>query len=287
LVTKDSEEGFNKLQQFKYKSHLQNHENIIDDIKELKADVVINDILNTEENYIKQLKSNNLKVINFEDLGDGAEYADLVINALYSKSNEFKNTLWGHEYFCARDEFLLSKTKDTAKKVSNILITFGGTDPNNLTYKVLKNIYSYSCENNINIDVVLGLGYEDTSLLNDFKGISVYKDIKNMADFMEKADIIFTACGRTVYEAACIGTPCIVMAQNERELTHEFAREENGFINLGLGKDVDDSNLKEISINLIENYNEREKLHYNMLTKNLRKGSDRVINLILSTIERK
>lgn len=287
LVTKDSEEGFNKLQQFKYKSYLQKYENIVDDIKELKADVVINDILNTDTKYISELKSNNLKVINFEDLGDGAEKADLVINALYSKSNSNRNTLWGYEYFCARDEFILSKTKDISNNVKNVLITFGGTDPNNLTLKVLTSIYPYCLENNINIDVVLGLGYEKKSSLEKFSNINVYQDIKNMADYMQKADIIFTACGRTVYEVACISTPCVVLAQNERELTHDFAKEKNGFINLGLGKNVSNRKLQAVFFKLVKNQSLRENLHKKMLSKNLKKGTNKVIGLILSTIERK
>lgn len=287
LVTKDSKEGFEKLQQFKYKSYLQQHDNIIDDIKELKAEVVINDILNTELEYISELKEQGLKVINFEDLGEGAPKADLVINALYSKTNNNQNTLWGHQYFCARDEFLLSKTKNISENVKSILITFGGTDPNNLTYKVLKNIYPICKEKNININVVLGLGYEDKYCLKDFSEINIYQDIKNMADFMLEADIIFTACGRTIYEAACIGTPCIVMAQNERELKHEFAREENGFINLGLGKQTTDLQIRENFLMLITNKDERARLCSSMLSKNLKMGTNKVVSLIFSTIEEK
>lgn len=287
LVTKDSKKGFNKLQQYKYKSYFQKHENLVDDIKELQADVVINDILNTDLDYIMELKSNNLKVINFEDLGEGAEKADLVINALYSKSNANKNTLWGYEYFCARDEFILSKTKNISEKVKNVLITFGGTDPNNLTQKVLNNIYPYCLKNNINIDIVLGLGYEYRINIKEFPNINIYQNVKNMADYMEKADIIFTACGRTVYEVACISTPCITLAQNERELTHDFASEKNGFINLGLGKNITDLELQKAFFELVENEDVRQKLHNNMLSKNLKKGTNKVINLILSTIERK
>ena len=44
---------------------------------------------------------------------------------------------------------------------------------------------------------------------------------------MFAADIAFSSAGRTVYELALAGTPSIIMAQNERELTHFFASEEN------------------------------------------------------------
>ncbi|HIQ28910.1 MAG TPA: hypothetical protein EYH42_10520 [Sulfurovum sp.] len=55
---------------------------------------------------------------------------------------------------------------------------------------------------------------------------------------MLAADVIFTSAGRTTYEIASLGVPAIVLAQNERELTHFFASNEFGFLNLGLGYNV-------------------------------------------------
>lgn len=284
LVTKDSKEGFEKIQQFTYESHFQKNENILDDILGLKADVIINDILDTNAEYISALKENNIKVINFEDLGSGSDKADVVINALYSASNKNPNTYWGSNYFCARDEFIISKPKIVQENVKNILITFGGTDPNNLTLKVLNSIYEYCMQNSINIDVVLGLGYENTDSLNKFENINIYRDIKSMSDFMEKADLIFTACGRTVYETACIGTPCIVMAQNERELTHQFASNENGFKNLGLGIKISEKEIKKTTISIIKDYKKRLEMNKKMLSKDLKNGINRTIELIQNTI---
>ena len=41
--------------------------NITKTMLELKPDLVINDILNTDLRYIKTLKENNIKIVNFED----------------------------------------------------------------------------------------------------------------------------------------------------------------------------------------------------------------------------
>ncbi len=43
-----------------------------------------------------------------------------------------------------------------------------------------------------------------------------------IAKYMLNADIIFSSAGRTIYEIASISTPAIILAQNERELTHFF-----------------------------------------------------------------
>ena len=60
--------------------------NALEFIEKLRPDILINDILNTDADYIRKIRSLGIFVVNFEDLGPGAEYADLVINALYEKN---------------------------------------------------------------------------------------------------------------------------------------------------------------------------------------------------------
>ena len=69
---------------------------------------------------------------------------------------------------------------------------------------------------------------------------------------MLEADLIFTSAGRTTYEVASIGVPTIVLAQNDRELTHFFASSEFGFINLGLGYNVSNELLLKELVNSYE-----------------------------------
>ena len=54
---------------------------------------MVNDILNTDESEIIFLKSLGFKVVNIEDEGTGANFADGVINALYDKSTKNPNEL--------------------------------------------------------------------------------------------------------------------------------------------------------------------------------------------------
>jgi hypothetical protein len=88
-----------------------------------KSDVVINDRLDTSEEYMKALRSFVPKIINFEDNGSGTQLADLVINALYPEKQPYPRHYYGYEYFCARDEFINTKVK----KISELLPDgFGG-----------------------------------------------------------------------------------------------------------------------------------------------------------------
>lgn len=63
-------------------------------LEETKPDILINDILNTDAAYMMEVKKNVRRVINFEDIGDGAIYADAVINALYEGENTIPYCRW-------------------------------------------------------------------------------------------------------------------------------------------------------------------------------------------------
>ena len=131
---------------------------LVDTIVEHEPDLVINDILDTEADYIKSLKKNKIKVINFEDLGDGAAYADWVINSLYDETI-YPHMLSGPDYFCLRSEFYTARMSPMRENVENILITFGGSDNPNLSQRVLKAILPMVEGTNIYIYLLTGMGY--------------------------------------------------------------------------------------------------------------------------------
>ena len=226
LVDKTSQLAYQKIMEYNYPVFFQKYEDIVEDIKKINPDVVINDRLDTTSYYIRAIKETGKKVVNFEDLGEGARLADLVINAIYPEQEALPNHYFGPEFFILRDEFIFSPQKTVSEKVKNVLVTFGGVDAQNLTCKVVDAIYNYCNEKGIQINVVVGLGYEDLESLEHFSGVKVFRNVKTMASYMLEADIVFTSAGRTIYEVASIATPAIVMAQNAREMTHFFASPE-------------------------------------------------------------
>jgi len=285
LTDKKSKVGFEKIKSLNYLVYMQKNENILDDIKTLKPDIIINDKLDTDREYMQQLKTFCNKVINFEDCGKGSGYADIVINALYPEKKKTKNAHYsGHKYFIARDEFLLSDFTEIKENVDRILISFGGTDPNNYTYRVLNIIYNFCVANNIKIDVIAGLGYKNDSTLKTYDKINFKKDVSNISSYISKADLIFSSAGRTVYEIATIGTPSIILCQNKRETTHLFADKENGFINLGEAYEISDSKIFETFKHLINNFEERKNLSMKMQKTDLKKGRKRTLKIISSFI---
>ena len=55
-------------------------------LSEMKPDIIINDCLNTCFEFIRKQKLYAKKVINFEDYGEGANLADVVINSFYNEN---------------------------------------------------------------------------------------------------------------------------------------------------------------------------------------------------------
>lgn len=280
LVDDSSQLAFEKIAEKNYTVLKQENKNILEDIYSINPDVVINDVLDTSKDYILELKNKGYKVINFEDLGEGSKEAELVINAIYPDKGINPNHYFGADYFVLRDEFIYSETKQIKKDVNKVLITFGGVDPGDYTYKVLDEIYSYCQEKTIEISVIAGFGYDKYKSLEDFKNISIHKNVNNISKHMLEADLIFTSAGRTTYEIASLGVPSIVLAQNERELTHFFAGNNYGFLNLGLGFKLNAGELFDSFIKVCNSFETRKYMNEQMLKNDLKSGRKKVIKLI-------
>jgi len=257
-------------------------EEIVDKIKEYNPDIVINDILNTNSKYTKALRDNDYYIVNFEDVGGGIKYAHIVFDALYEHKIPLKNLYSGHKYYILKDEFYYQSFKKVTEDVNKILLTFGGTDPNNLTEKVLEAILNSNYTNDI--EIILGLGYSNKKEIQDkYKDndrIKIYENVKNMSEHMYNADLIFTSAGRTMYEIASLGVPCICLCQNERELSHIFGNVENGFINLGLGSEVSQDEIIHTLETTVSNFTLREEMNKRMKSVDLKHGFDNIKKLI-------
>lgn len=256
---------------------------LLDYLRKENYQTIINDILDTESAYIKTLKQIPTKpyIVNFEDLGDGRLYADLVINALYKEEQSIQNIYFGERYYLIPKLFLLYKPIEIKEKVSNIFICFGGADPAKYTEKILS-IICQSEYSGLNFTVVLGrakTNYVELQKNISNTNIRILYDVKNMPELMSQNDIGITSRGRTCYELASLGIPTIAMSQNEREERHEFACNENGFTYLGR-EATEDIIKKELDKLILADVYKRKSMQQLMLKHDLKKGRERIKNLI-------
>lgn len=281
----DSDIGIEKIKESNFPVIAIKDDNEFEEIlKREKPDILINDILDTTDEYMIMVSKYAKRVVNFEDVGSGAKYADAVINALYEKGEKLHNEYYGSKYFCIRDEFLEEHPKEFSEDVENIMIIFGGADPSNLTgrlYDICKLLHEKHPR--INFHFLLGFAYPnaDEIVTDEKNNIFVHTDAKRVSAIMSKMDLAVTSQGRTVYELASMGVPAVVLAQNEREAEHVFAGIQNGFINLGLGSQTDAVTIISTIRWLITTPNVRREMRKLQLTKDFSKGHERVIRLIL------
>lgn len=244
--------------------------------------IFVNDILTTSIDYMIGLRSvlPKAKIINFEDDGEGASKADLVINSLYHEE-DLPNVKAGEMYYISGKTFMFYQPIVIKPIVKKVFISFGGADPQNYSDRLLK-IICNSKYQEYEFVVVLGRAKKNVDELmnyNTFSNINVLFDVANMPELMSGCDIAVTSRGRTGYELALLGIPAIAMAQNHREEKHGFVCVENGFTYLGLNP-TDEVIEDTLDMYLKLSQNSRQRYQELLLSHDLRGGRRRVMNLI-------
>jgi len=232
-----------------------------------KPDIIIQDLLSLTQDHVYLQKKSGAKVIDI--LHDSNftvhKHADIVINLLYDSQG--KGCLYGPRYAILDCRFQNLKKKIIKDIASEILISFGGADVNNLTIKIVKILDQIS--EDLSIKAVIGPAFRDIDLfekeirsLRNPSAIFVYQDVKNMHDLIVNSDLGIISGGRTICEFAAAGTPAITFAQNELEFNRlkEFETW-NNLINFGYFNEGAD--------------NLHEDIHKIILDKDIREGVSR------------
>ncbi len=258
---------------------------------ELKPALVVFDVLDTHETKVKSLVDAGIKVVSFEDFGDGVQHTNLSFNELFDEPLiEAPNIRWGKKYFFVRDEFEGAKKNRFKQNVEKALVTFGGSDPSNYTLKTIEAIKDYCFEKDIVLQIVTGSAYLHNETLKDFCSkhpkIEWYSGVGMMSKVMEGSQVAVASNGRTAYELAHMNIPSIVLSHHERELTHRFTTEKNGFLHLGIWEKLNDKSiLLDSFIKLCEDVNFRKSLFDKAKKVDFIKNKKKVTSMILKLLE--
>lgn len=238
LLCSEFDEGLeNRIATVGFNYHLS--EDPLEIIKQEQPTILVNDILDTSKDMMKKLTDLVPLVINFEDLGEGNQYADLVFNALYEDISSNSSHFGGGRYAIMREEFLFLPPYEVKKKLETVTATFGGSDPNNIAFHCMKTLPTKY--QNINFRIIIGPGYSHDkkplqNLAKSLENAVLIDTSTDMATHFSESDLVITSCGRTVFEAAACGVPCVVICQNEREMKHRHITSRDGVVSLGLFK---------------------------------------------------
>jgi len=228
-------------------------------LSENEYDSVVFDIRDTKKRYIEKIRKKRVKIISFDDLGDGGCYSDLLIDA--NRDNEEASyiklfrpkTCFGPQYIILKEKFhkIWKRKKYIPAKMKSILISMGGSDPLNISRKLFETFKTHQISHSTII--VLGPAYGNKKRIihdtKDLSNIELITDTDNMEELIYQSDLIFCSGGITLYEALATGTPAVVISQNKHQAITADKFHKLGIVrHLGIGKDIN----KKLVINALE-----------------------------------
>lgn len=252
--------------------------------RRLNADWVVVDGYNFGGEYQQIIKDNGLRLLMVDDYGHAEHYyADIVLNqnisadeGLYVKREPYTQLLLGVKYTLLRREFWQWREwkREIPTVARKVLVTLGGSDPDNVTLKVIQALQLVEVDNLEAVVVVGGSNphYEQLkSVCFDAKfPVHLKRNVTNMPEVMAWADVAIAAGGTTTWELAFMGLPCIilVLADNQRAIASELDKTKIA-VNLGWYKDVSATEIGSVVTQLLINTDTRAEV-----VKNSRKLVD-------------
>ena len=168
-----------------------------------RRSLLVNDMLDTTEEDVLIARTLGYKVVNVNDLGPGARFADWVVNPLYPGNfADASHISSGSKWNQTPRDFQNLPPRTIRRDPERILILFGGTDPSHFSGRFATALHE--ADLGVEIRVILGPGAEAQEFPPE---IVPARRVPSMAAEMLAADLAITAAGRTVYEAAMTGTP--------------------------------------------------------------------------------
>src|ERR1017187_7346284 len=247
----------------------------------------------------REIKDSGLRLLLWDDYGHAQHYcADLILNQslnasakMYSRRDPSTRLLLGMRYVQLRREFLdwRNTRRDTPARARKVLVTFGGSDPDNVTGKVIQAIGDLQ---DVEATVVVGgsnpnVKFLKSSISDLSYPIRLVVDALNMPELMAWADLCVSAAGSTCWELAFLGVPSIltVIAKNQKSIAESL--EEAGIArNLGLAAAVSPGAIaKEIDI-LARSPQKRSAMSERSRSLVDGAGASRVVNVLRRVIKK-
>ena len=207
--------------------------------------------------YQERLKQGGSRVLLVDDSARATDYeADVVLNQNafarpgFYRSKPGTRLLLGAHYVLLRREFRCSRWFDRQipSVGTKVLITMGGSDPDNVTQRVVDSLAGMNADA-LQTTVILGGNNPYGDSLREAGGksghnIRLLQDVKNMSEWMKWADMAVTAAGSTCWEMCFLGLPALLidLAPNQVPIAEELARA-GAASHLGGTKDVTAENI--------------------------------------------
>jgi spore coat polysaccharide biosynthesis predicted glycosyltransferase SpsG/CMP-N-acetylneuraminic acid synthetase len=301
---KGDKEAIDTIDEFFFKTvTYKNNDDLIKKIEKLQIDAIINDTRGIDPDFVLKLrkKKSEVKVISINESAQHSKLCDLIINPEFEFTGPpdqlEEESLFGYKYNVIREDVLMFPIKKYNKNINRILLTFGGSDPEGVTIKILSYIKDIDGLKNKEISVILGEHFSRDdkkkikSLSNKLnsKGfqIKLINNVKFMGYHLFNSDLVITSNSTTVYDIIALGGFTIAVSKVKEELTHLFSRLSGAVFYLGYHGELDYKKFKSKIEEIIKSESLR-KSRYDLLVKyaeEIRKGQKTVEDMINSIVK--
>jgi UDP-2,4-diacetamido-2,4,6-trideoxy-beta-L-altropyranose hydrolase len=247
--------------------------------------------------YQKKIKDSGLRLLVIDDVGAAHHYwADIVLNQnlhadeyVYRETEPYTQLLLGSKYVLLRREYLDWREwqREIRDPCGNILVTMGGSDPGNISLRIIRAL-EYGNVGRLEVLVVVGGNNPHYGTLrrvstSDRIHMRLVRNTVNMPDLMAWADVAVSSGGTTVWELAFMALPSVVGITAPVEEVLVGGLEERGlFTCLGWLEDETERRIAGVVMDLLDDRDARAAMSRLGRVVVDGRGCDRVVNLMMS-----
>lgn len=198
--------------------------------------------------YQRALKNERFRVVLIDDNGGPEAYtADIVLNqnlhaqeCLYKNRETHTRLLLGTKYALLRREFVAAKeAREIPSFGRKLLVSMGGSDPDNVTSRVMEAIEQVAIED---MEVIAVAGGSNPHLASIAGSVAesrhrcrILNNVTNMQELISWADLAISAAGTACWEYCALGLPAILVAVAENQIANAHALHAAGAARLVAG----------------------------------------------------
>lgn len=188
------------------------------------------------------LSGAGIRALTVDDYGHATDYPvrwilnqnAYAVPAMYPRANADSRLLLGPAYALLRDEFLpwVGWKRSIPDRAQKILITIGGSDPDNASEQILRSL-EFLERKNKNLELVLVVGSSNphgealrVTLERCPVSVRIARSVQDMPTLMAWADLAIAAAGVTSYELCYMGLPSLllIVAENQRRIAERLSQ---------------------------------------------------------------
>lgn len=270
-------------------------------IPEPSSSILIVDSYEISADALLQMKKTGLSLVVIDDFARLPFYpCDLIINqnlfadTLSYPAYEQTRVLRGPQYALLRPEFILrrqSLQRTYPVTARRMLVTMGGADPHQGTFRVLRAIHQLddSLKEQTRTIVILGKGFTHRDITSGSfhlpKNAQLVHHTDRMSTWMASADLAVCAGGSTVYELAALGVPSLILAITDHQTAvGESLQKRGAAVYLGSIQSLSVSEICAAIHRLILHQPWRRQLSRQAFQLVDARGAERVANIILKEL---